>query len=77
MPFSLLPVPGEWGEWSDFTCCSKTCDGGESTSTRRCNDQQAVNKGCLRSDGSGEKVDIETRSKACNTEPCKGKKPGV
>ena len=35
-------INGEWGEWSDFTQCSKTCGGGTKTRHRLLNDSPHV-----------------------------------
>lgn len=46
-----------WTAWSDFSTCSRTCDGGVATQLRRCNNPQ----GCK-----GESV----RYKICNMQAC-------
>ena len=40
-------INGEWGEWSDFTQCSKTCGGGTTTRLRHCNNPSPKNGGKL------------------------------
>lgn len=46
-----------WSSWSDWTTCSRTCDGGVANQLRRCHSSN----GCV-----GETV----RYKICNMQPC-------
>ncbi|ESO90272.1 hypothetical protein LOTGIDRAFT_123688 [Lottia gigantea] len=59
------PVDGNWGEWSDFSDCSTTCDGGTQNRTRLCDDPEPSNDGATCSPPGS-----ETRS--CNTISCIG-----
>ncbi|XP_022900550.2 A disintegrin and metalloproteinase with thrombospondin motifs 6-like [Onthophagus taurus] len=54
---------GGWGEWSDFSKCSRTCGGGVSYASRNCDNPIPKNGGryCI---GERKKVKI------CNTTPC-------
>ena len=68
--FLASPVDGEWGVWSPWTVCSKTCGipGGEILSrSRLCNRPPAMNGGkpCVGND-------TET-AKSCYS-PCPGKR---
>ncbi|ESO90271.1 hypothetical protein LOTGIDRAFT_66885, partial [Lottia gigantea] len=38
-------VDGNWGEWSDFSDCSTTCDGGTQNRTRLCDNPEPSNDG--------------------------------
>ena len=53
-----------WGEWGDFTSCSKTCGGGEKFRYRTIS-QQAYNGG---NNCEGNSVDIQL----CNVDDCTG-----
>ncbi|KAK6167247.1 hypothetical protein SNE40_021325 [Patella caerulea] len=55
------PVNGRWGAWSDWSECSKSCDGGTRQRRRECTQPQYGGRGCL---GNIEQVD------ECNKEPC-------
>ncbi|KAL9989079.1 hypothetical protein ACROYT_G003587 [Oculina patagonica] len=57
------PVDGGWSEWTEWTLCSKVCDGGEQTRFRECNNPAPLHGGkdCL-----GNKRD----SRACNFFRC-------
>jgi hypothetical protein len=54
---------GEWGEWTPWSKCSRTCGGGVSFAERDCNDPAPQNHGryCL-----GER----RRYRVCKTHPC-------
>lgn len=56
-------IDGEWGEWSSFGPCSRTCGGGIRKSTRECDNPKPQNGGryCL-----GERVKYES----CNIQEC-------
>ena len=67
--YSLLgPVNGGWGQWSDWTACSATCDGGQKIRARVCDSPAPQTGGddCT-ADGSSSR-----ESQACNTESCAG-----
>ncbi|KAI5093665.1 A disintegrin and metalloproteinase with thrombospondin motifs 9 [Silurus meridionalis] len=57
------PVDGEWGVWSPFGSCSRTCGGGIKIATRDCNRPVPRNGGqyC---------VGRRMKFRSCNSEPC-------
>ncbi|XP_053508704.1 A disintegrin and metalloproteinase with thrombospondin motifs 9 [Ictalurus furcatus] len=59
----LGPVDGEWGVWSPFGSCSRTCGGGIKIATRDCNRPAPRNGGqyC---------VGRRMKFRSCNSEPC-------
>ena len=57
------PVDGQWGEWSSYTECTATCDGGTYTRTRKCNNPAPV-RGGMYCNGSPDET------APCNTDPC-------
>lgn len=61
------PVDGGYGEWSKFSSCSRTCGGGESVRSRKCNNPVPQHKGreCLRLGPAREVRD-------CYTKQCPG-----
>lgn len=57
------PVDGNWGAFTPYTTCSKTCDGGEQVRTRQCNDPSPAY--------GGKKCSGKDREKRrCNTQSC-------
>ncbi|CAD7087043.1 unnamed protein product [Hermetia illucens] len=62
------PVNGGWGNWSDWSTCSRSCGGGISMQLRECNNPSPANGGtfCI-----GERK----RYVVCNTEPCPDGEP--
>ena len=58
-----LKLEGGWGEWSEFTPCSRLCGGGIQKTTRECDHPRPRNGGkyCV-----GHRVQY----KSCNTQPC-------
>lgn len=58
-------VSGEWGPWTEWSLCTRSCGGGVSTSYRICNNPKPANGGryCV-----GERV----RHRMCATRPCQG-----
>ena len=58
-------VNGNWGEWSDYGDCSRSCDTGQQTRTRQCNNPPAVN-------GGQDCVGDDTEVMDCNTWDCSG-----
>jgi hypothetical protein len=58
-------IDGNWSEWGVWSKCSKSCDGGEHTRQRYCNNPAPANGGkdCI---GNSSQVGI------CNAEPCFG-----
>lgn len=61
----VCPVDGNYGNWSSFGICSKTCGRGEKIRTRKCDSPAPVGEGrnCSRL---GSSIDIQP----CNTHPC-------
>ncbi|KAG8227581.1 hypothetical protein J437_LFUL000681 [Ladona fulva] len=60
---SIVPAPGArpvlgWSPWSEWSTCSRSCDGGASFQLRRCN----APTGCRGGDA--------VRYKICNMQPC-------
>ncbi|EDO42270.1 predicted protein [Nematostella vectensis] len=62
---TMIPVKldGDWGEWSRWTDCSRTCGSGVTTMERKCDNPKPINGGhyCI-----GEK----RRYRICNDKPC-------
>merc|ERR1711962_1240244 len=56
-------VDGQWSEWSTWSECSKSCDGGEATRTRYCNNPSPSGGG---SDCAGD----SQQTQDCNVEDC-------
>ncbi len=54
---------GNWGDWTQFSSCTVTCNGGIETRTRSCNNPspELPGKDCY-----GEGTEI----RACNDSPC-------
>ena len=63
---SIFPVDGDWSVWTEWTLCSKVCNGGEQTRSRECNNPAPQHGGndCL-----GHKRD----TRPCNVFACPGK----
>uniref|UniRef100_A0A7M5WTV6 Hemicentin-1 n=1 Tax=Clytia hemisphaerica TaxID=252671 RepID=A0A7M5WTV6_9CNID len=57
------PVNGGWGEWTKPTPCSKSCGGGTTTRSRKCDNPAPANGG-WNCEGSG------TETQKCNTNEC-------
>ena len=76
VPISLfIIVDGLWGNWSEFTECSKTCNGGNRERHRKCDNPQTKHGGvdCFSPDSiqdQGLKWQFDY-IKECNTIPCK------
>ena len=60
------PINGHWAEWSSWSNCSATCDGGKRTRSRTCTDPAPLNGGrpC---DGSADE------DETCNEQACESK----
>ena len=63
---SFLSVHGNWGKWSGFGVCSKTCGGGTKSRSRKCNNPSPAHGGRKCSGSS-------TQSAQCNTQHCPGR----
>ncbi|XP_077980914.1 A disintegrin and metalloproteinase with thrombospondin motifs 6-like [Glandiceps talaboti] len=65
VPFGHRPlaIDGQWGEWTSWGVCSRTCGGGVSTSERHCDSPRPAHGGkfCI-----GERK----KYKSCNTDDC-------
>lgn len=61
--FTDLKLDGGWGEWSEFTPCSRACGGGVQRTTRECDKPRPRSGGkyCV-----GHRV----KYRSCNTQPC-------
>eukprot|EP00795_Rhopilema_esculentum_P007452 gene7452-13218_t len=57
------PIAGNWGRWSSWSPCSKTCDAGVITRTRVCNDPAPKN-------GGSDCVGQSTMSSICKIKSC-------
>ncbi|RWS10942.1 disintegrin and metalloproteinase with thrombospondin motifs 9-like protein [Dinothrombium tinctorium] len=63
------PIDGQWGEWSTFTPCTRSCGGGIQKSVRQCDNPKPSNNGryCI-----GQRA----RYVSCNTQECPSETPG-
>lgn len=61
------PIDGVYGQWSKFSACSRTCGGGESVRSRKCDSPAPRHGGrdCLR-------FGPPREGRVCNTEECPG-----
>ena len=59
------PVDGGWGEFGDWTSCSKDCGGGKQQRSRECSNPAPANVG-------NQCVGDATEERDCNTEACPG-----
>ena len=67
IPYTLfIKVDGNWGSWSPWSSCTKTCGDGLKTRTRLC-DSPAPAYGGDTCPGD------DSQSDECNNQPCKGK----
>ena len=63
--FEIIPVNGNWGEWSSSGSCSKACGGGVISKTRSC-DSPAPS-------GSGADCEGDANTdEPCNEQACSG-----
>ena len=68
MSFSNL-VNGAWGEWGDWETCSATCDGGNQTRKRLCDNPVPKKGGYDCTVANSSDIDVQH----CNTDSCPGK----
>ena len=63
-----IPVHGGYSQWSNWSVCSKSCDGGNQRRSRTCTNPPNANggKNCSRLGGA-----VDTRK--CNTQKCPGR----
>lgn len=66
-----IAIHGNWGQWSFYTTCSKSCGSGKQSRYRLCNNPSASNKGleCL-IPNTNERRKKEQQSRNCNTNSC-------
>ena len=60
-------VNGNWGTWSEYGDCSKTCNSGEKTRARQCDNPPAAHGGLDCTGSSSEKT-------TCKADACPGNK---
>ncbi|ESO90281.1 hypothetical protein LOTGIDRAFT_123415 [Lottia gigantea] len=56
-------VDGSWGNWGQFSTCSKPCGGGMLTRQRLCDNPSSANGGATC-------IGDQTETKACAEDPC-------
>ena len=59
-------INGNWGDWSTYSSCSQSCDGGTQFRTRTCTNPPPSNGGSY-----CEGLNVESRF--CSLNPCLGK----
>ncbi|ESN90657.1 hypothetical protein HELRODRAFT_189937 [Helobdella robusta] len=60
---ALCPVDGHWSEWGVWSACSRSCDRGKASRSRKCNDPAPENGGKKCFGGNDEVIE-------CNDGPC-------
>lgn len=62
------PIDGQWGNWTEYSECSRSCGGGVSMASRECDNPRPENEGafCV-----GERI----RYKVCNLDACPEDEP--
>ena len=67
-------VNGDWGQWTVFTQCTKSCEGGQKYRTRICDSPSSKNGGldCLVSGSLDRRAIIERDAQTCNDFGCRG-----
>lgn len=74
----LKQRPAQWGEWSEWTDCSKTCGGGIRTRDRVCNSKKGNKETCfgnwvdLDETGKDRHASLKYQEHACNVLSCPG-----
>ena len=63
----MFLVDGQWGRFSSWSTCSRTCGGGTRTRQRECNNPPPSNGGL-------DCVGDATRERNCNTNACPGER---
>ena len=64
--YSVAPTNGNWGPWTSYGACSKTCNGGKQLRRRLCNNPAPK-------DGGRKCVGNDIEERGCNKHSCKGK----
>ena len=62
----IISVHGNWGSWSEYGVCTKTCGGGSQKRLRSCNNPSPLHGG-RQCDGQPE------QSRSCGNSNCPGK----
>lgn len=60
--YLVVLVNGEWGQWSGYSTCTKSCGGGSQMRSRQC----SVRNGGKECEGD------QTTTRACNEQLCPG-----
>ena len=63
--FLCFVADGGWGEWGEISSCTKTCGGGITTRTRKCDSPAPLN-------GGSECNGPADETRACATYSCEG-----
>ena len=63
----MLIVDGDWGGWSNYGKCTKTCGSGKQTRTRSCDNPP-------RDHGGNDCTGSNDEERSCNTNACPGTK---
>ena len=61
----FVSVDGRWSDWSEYSSCTATCDGGQKQRVRACSNPAPANGG---QDCEGDDEEIAS----CNTNSCTG-----
>ena len=65
----LREEPSQWGKWSGWSECTKTCGGGKRSRNRVCNKKKGEKVGCFNDGVHGDKRFREMTDE-CNRKPC-------
>ena len=73
--YRYILVHGNWGTWSVYTSCSKSCGIGKRSRSRSCSNPAPSRGGlkCLLWDTSDRRDEAETQFGRCNSKSCPGK----